>query len=117
MLRSKFTEIHHGQTGALLYKAVWVWCPGCDELHQFVVERCEDQSVPVWNWDGNTENPTFNPSCLVTWDGLGADGNPEHRVCHSFLHEGVWDFLSDSTHALAGQKVHMVDLPYWLTKA
>lgn len=36
---------------------------------------------------------------------------PASGNCHSFLRAGVWDFLGDSAHHLAGQKVPMVPLP------
>lgn len=75
-----------------------LWCPGCDELHQI-----DNQ----WTFNGDTERPTFGPSILVSGPGL-----PER--CHSFLVDGIWQFLSDCTHALAGQYVPMVDLPDWL---
>ena len=33
----------------------------------------------------------------------------EHKpICHSWLHDGVWQFLGDCTHAMAGQSVPMI---------
>lgn len=45
------------------------WCPGCDQTHAFKVVN-EDGSPPadghhVWEWDGNTDAPTFSPSLLA----------------------------------------------------
>lgn len=37
------------------------------------------------------------------------------RVCHSFVVDGVWQYLGDCTHAMADQHVPMVDLPDWVT--
>lgn len=37
-------------------------------------------------------------------------------MCHSFLKAGVWQFLSDCTHAMAGQSVPAVPVPQWLIK-
>jgi len=34
--------------------------------------------------------------------------------CHSYLRAGVWEFLADCTHTMAGQQVPMVDLPDWI---
>jgi hypothetical protein len=49
------------------------------------------------------EAPTFSPSILVrTHDG---------RICHSYLRDGVWEFLTDSTHHLAGTSVPCVPIP------
>lgn len=96
------------------------WCPGCDEAHVIV--------PTIWAWDGNVEAPTFSPSVLVR-SGHHIDGkhpcwcdyNREHAdapapfkcsVCHSFVRAGRIEFLSDCTHAMAGQTV---PLPPWPT--
>ncbi len=72
---------------------VMIWCPGCDEAH-----GCDSR----WTWNGSTEAPTLAPSLHVN-DGAG-------RVCHSFVRDGMIQFLADSTHKLAGQTV---ELPEW----
>lgn len=99
---------------------VGIWCPGCDEAHVIV------HGGAGWSWDGNAERPTFAPSLLVR-SGHHADGkhpcwctyNRDHPddpspfkcgVCHSFVRAGRIEFLSDCTHALAGQTV---PLPPW----
>lgn len=41
---------------------------------------------------------------------------PAWGNCHSFLRDGVWDFLGDCAHRMAGQKVPMVPLPDYLAK-
>ena len=56
--------------------------------------------------------PTFNPSILVTreepsdnpafFDDRAKD---QHRVCHSFVRDGLIQYLADCTHELAGQTV------------
>lgn len=47
----------------------------------------------------------------------GPDGphtkDPAWGNCHSFLTNGIWDFLSDCGHTLAGQKIPMVPIPDW----
>ena len=70
------------------------WCPGCDESH-----------VINDGWDIMFEGilPTISPSILV-------QGSDEKR-CHSFVRNGVIEFLGDCTHKLAGQTV---PLPGWL---
>jgi hypothetical protein len=62
---------------------------------------------PAWDWDGNTEAPTLSPSILTR---AGSE------VCLSFLRAGVFEFLSDCTHPLAGQSVPIPDLPDWLVR-
>lgn len=41
---------------------------------------------------------------------------PAWGNCHSFLRSGVWEFLGDSDHHLAGQRVPMVPLPDWIMR-
>lgn len=92
-------------------RALWLWCPGCDDAHRITVDAPNS-----WVWDGNGMAPTITPSIAVsshkTFDA-------DHHIidtprCHSFVHAGRWQFLSDSTHALAGQTVPVVPLPDWL---
>lgn len=84
-------QIHH-----------WFWCPGCDELHAY--------TTPRWARTGTDDAPTFTPSLLVTY------GKDNPKRCHLFLRGGVLDFLSDCTHALAGQKAPLPEPPEWLYK-
>lgn len=77
-------------------------CPGCGCLHRFTVEQPGDpKPSPCWTWNGDWERPTFSPSLLYP-------GGP-HPRCHSFVRAGRIQFLSDSTHALAGQTVAMLE--------
>ena len=88
-----------GRSVAMLY----FWCPGCDQPHAVEVVG---GGGAVWQWDGNLEAPTVQPSILVH----------NRQNCHSFVTAGRWHFLGDSLHPLAGQTVDMVDLPDWLTR-
>lgn len=93
---------------------LWFQCPGCDDLHSVGQQWS-------WDWpdDDDTDRVTISPSLLVTYAfGNGKPRNdPEfaeiEKRCHSFIRDGRWEFLSDSTHALAGQTVDMVPLPEW----
>jgi hypothetical protein len=91
------------------------WCPGCEEMH-VIFDR--------WQFDGDLEKPTFNPSIKITgkktvkkdgrWTGewvRDANGNAVDDCCHYFLHAGVLKFCGDSLHALAGKNVELPDLP------
>lgn len=97
-------------SGTRLQDNVWVWCPGCEQAHRFAVNPATPDRTPIWGWNGSCVTPSFEPSYLTWW--TTTDGT-EHR-CHSFLRDGVWQFLDDSTHALAGQFVPMVPLPDWI---
>lgn len=82
-------------------------CPGCGSQH--VVNIYAERS-PRWTWNGSGDAPTFTPSILVTYNGsdAGIDGAPP-AICHSFVTNGRIQFLSDCTHALAGQTVAIPD--------
>jgi len=87
-----------------------VWCPACEMLHHF-----DDR----WTFNGDMEKPTFSPSMLVSmnWTVQGevdGEGNVrQNRRCHSFIRNGVWEFLRDCTHAMAGTNVPLVDRTYY----
>ena len=92
------------------------WCPGCDEAH--VVG-------PSWTFNGNFDQPTFTPSIKVTstkiergadgkWTGewvRDAHGTTIPEICHSFVTDGLIQFLGDCTHALADQTVALQPMP------
>lgn len=59
--------------------------------------------VPKWSWNGSVEKPTFRPSLLVY---------PHHdqKRCHSFITDGMIQFLDDCEHDLKGQTVEIPDV-------
>jgi len=84
---------------------VLVECPGCDMPHIVYVNH-NNPSVN-WQWNSDLVKPTFSPSLLVkyTW----GEEQTKH-VCHSFIRDGVWEYLNDCTHKLAGQKVPLPEI-------
>lgn len=56
---------------------------------------------PNWYWNGDVENPTLKPSVLTTRRDMR---------CHSFITNGVVDFLRDTTHEYSGQKVPLLEV-------
>jgi hypothetical protein len=110
------------------------WCPGCNGNHGVWVK-----GATVWTFNGNTERPTFQPSLLVrsghylygsehipgkvagqdpcwcTWnrDHPGDPAPFKCTVCHTFVTDGMIQFLGDCTHELAGQTVEMPLHPSW----
>jgi hypothetical protein len=90
--------------GNPLGESLWMWCPACDLAKRIPVNRSEGVS---WDWDGNLETPTLSPSILQ-------HGGGNHPQCHSFLKTGIWEFLDDCTHSMAGQNTPMVPIPDWL---
>jgi hypothetical protein len=75
-------------------------CPGCETLH-----APDDR----WTFNNDLEKPTFTPSLLVKWKSK--DGE---MTCHSFVTNGIIQFLPDSTHKLSGQSVPLPDIDEWL---
>lgn len=57
-----------------------------------------------WTWNGSVDAPTLRPSVLTQYDG----GDGAWR-CHSWINDGVVQFLSDSSHELAGTSVPLLD--------
>lgn len=104
-------------------------CPGCGMSHMVNVSPTDRK--PVWTWNGSTDFPTFEPSILVAWHSLSAEARDKNdafrrengrymseaelpwdvnNICHSFVRNGYIQFLSDCTHALAGQTVELPNM-------
>jgi hypothetical protein len=94
------------------------WCPGCNEHHGVPVAMGD---VRGWSWNASTMRPTLSPSILVRFTVAGTDRVPSRQydgqypcktsegICHSFVREGMIEYLGDCTHALAGQTVELPD--------
>ncbi|MFP4600901.1 MAG: DUF6527 family protein [Persicimonas sp.] len=85
------------QSGELF--AYHFWCLGCEEWHQFTLERSDGRG---WKFSGTEGNPTFSPSLLY------AD-KPTGR-CHLFVRGGEIQYCGDCDHELAGRTVPMAPL-------
>lgn len=99
-MKLKGATDHEGVRTTMLF-----WCPGCKEPHPYRIARSsgEPASVPVWEFNGDLEQPTFSPSLLVNAN------TPGRTRCHLFLTNGVLHFCSDCEHPLAGQTVPCPD--------
>ena len=117
------------ENGGIMY-----WCQGCETTHLIYVG---DGTGTRWEYNGNPDRPTFTPSVLVTtghyveyrddnkkcwctmdWDEWGKKYPDEPRRkwqkcvrCHTFITDGMVQFLSDCTHQYAGQTLPLPDLP------
>lgn len=123
----KWADPASGQEG-LIY-----WCQGCESTHMIRTKG----GPSAWGWNGDVEKPVFTPSVLST-SGHYVSGQPQppdcfvcnenaahpHEDqggykcvrCHTFVgcngaQPGEVIFLSDCTHALAGQVHPLPDLP------
>lgn len=101
-----------------------IFCPGCDSTHRL--------HPGVWTYNGDAGNPTFSPSLLFTsghyvsgqigklcwcsyeerFPGAKLPKGVGCSLCHSFVRDGMIQFLGDSTHHLAGQTVPLPVWPY-----
>lgn len=66
-----------------------IYCPACQTGHLFDSR---------WTFNGDPMKPTFGGSMLVF------QGDPE-RQCHSYVTNGMIQFLDDCGHALRGQTI------------
>jgi len=88
-------KLHHYKNQDPKYKGVMAfYCPGCNCQHPFDLER--------WEWNGSMDKPTFTPSLLCNQD------YPQSR-CHSFVKDGMIQFLDDCWHSLKGKTVEIPD--------
>lgn len=68
-----------------------------------------------WTWNGEVDKVTLKPSIKSTgWVGANTchdDGGPSREcVCHTWVSDGMVQFLDDTTHELRGQTVALVEL-------
>lgn len=68
---------------------------GCFPFRHIPVKRVDGLRRPLWSWNGDVDKPTLSPSILT--------GNSEMGVCHSFVKDGMVQYLNDCTHEFAGQ--------------
>jgi len=82
------------------YRGYMFNCPGCQEIH-----------VPnqAWGFNNNLDKPTLTSSILV--NGTERSKARGRKRCHSFVKDGMIQFLDDCDHALAGQTVELPDWP------
>ena len=78
------------------------WCQGCGYCHHISTGT----RPPRWTFNGDKVRPTVSPSLLVNKTRAG-----DLPRCHLFIRDGQIQYLSDSTHELAGQTVDMIPPP------
>lgn len=116
---------------------VWEWNGRTDEgftispslLCYHSVHLCEDEHPPrvcdnpdscgstghlILNDDGTPHRlGQPDPVNRVLGHGTEHTRDPAWGPCHSFIKNGVWEFLGDSAHDLKGKHVPMEPLPDW----
>ena len=84
-------------------------CPGCNCLHAVWVNEHNPHTNAIWSWNGDAIKPTFTPS-------INVKSNPRIgavHICHSFVRDGMIQFLDDCTHALKGKTVALPTTDHW----
>jgi len=93
---------------------VYFECLGCKMNHGVWTEKwVKDHDAnnnpiygPVWGFNNSMDKPTFTPSILVT---IGHGEKPSD-ICHSFVRDGMIQYLGDCTHELAGQTIELPNI-------
>lgn len=83
-------------------------CPGCKDDHTLPVT-----GPRAWGFNGSMDHPTLTPSILAKLHAFNeqTDQYDKHETtCHSFVRDGRIEFLTDCTHALAGQTVDLAEI-------
>lgn len=94
-------KIYESREGMFMFE-----CPGCGGPHAFYTKDgpLNEQGVEQnWTYNGNGDSPTISPSLDV------ARSDPRFH-CHSFIRDGMIQFLGDSHHSL---KNTTVEIPDW----
>lgn len=109
-MRRPVAKVVDCKWGEYEYKALAFLCPGCNnDMHLLPISGTGKvpNGRPSWDFDGNIESPTLSPSILTQ---VGSQ-----FICHSFMRNGYFEYLSDCTHQYAGQTIPMIPLPQrWL---
>lgn len=71
--------------------------------HEVYISPNKNSQGASWNFNGDVEKPTFSPSIVVVLK-YGDPSRPARR-CHSFVREGLIEFLGGCTHSLKGKTV------------
>lgn len=82
-----------------------VKCPACLSMkhntgfHLYDIHPSSHPKGGIWQFNGDFEKPTFAPSFLLRTQWWKPEGEKyEPFVCHSFLTDGKFSFLTDCNH-------------------
>lgn len=79
-------------------------CPACKKEH-FIHVKNPGYPAPVWDFNGDFNNPTITPSVKVE-----TPYKDKVSICHSFIKNGKIEFCGDCTHGLRGQTVELPEI-------
>lgn len=96
----KLEEVDEAGSGVYMF-----FCPGCKSHHE-VTTKTKNKYGAQWGFNGDVNNPTFTPS-LHVWREV--DGQRQ-TLCHSFVTNGMIQFLGDSIHELKNTTVELLEI-------
>ena len=76
-------------------------CPACNCEHTF------DES---WSFNHDYDKPTISPSFLQQGFLGFKDETPTYGTCHSFIKDGMIQFLGDCTHDMKNKTVELLEI-------
>ncbi|HZK68567.1 MAG TPA: DUF6527 family protein [Paludibacter sp.] len=105
----RYTELDGGYQCELGFM-----CPGCNSKHFINDALTQIPNLPpnhIWTFNGDFDKPTVRDSVLTriyVKNNASGKYDIEANRCHSYITDGMIEFLSDCHHLLAGQ---IVELP------
>lgn len=97
---AKIKEVRHIYEGKEWHHRQFEYmCAGCGYTHVFGL-RSEGGHH---DFDMNLSSPTISPSLLQNFGG-------ESKLCHSFIRNGMIQYLNDCQHHLAGKTIELPEI-------
>lgn len=86
------------------------YCEGCEQHHGVWTSKpiIVDDKPHKWTFNGDVDNPTFEPSIHIQRKVSGQD--KKETICHSFIRDGKIQYLNDCKHKLKGKTVELLDI-------
>lgn len=106
----RYTKEDGGYHGELAFM-----CPGCNGRHFIndIITEPEARLNGTWTFNGDFDKPTIRASVLTrSYRKNPVNGNYdiEFERCHSFITDGMIQFLNDCQHSLAGKTVELPEI-------
>ena len=98
-------QVRHHVFDGVEGSSLFMWCPGCDQLHLVGLTG----NGPLWEWDGNLDAPTISPSILAFHCAKLAacdQPHPHYEFCIDPECGALGHYLPD-----AGGQAHITQCP------
>jgi len=122
LLRFYQTDAHSLQY-FMKKETLMFYCEGCEEGHMIPVN-----GENTWTFNNDFDKPTVSPSVLVQsghycdnpkpecWcnfeERTGEKSSFKCQRCHTFIRDGMIEYLSDCSHFLAGKTVRVTEISF-----